>query len=229
LSYSGRTILGSRNAKFPKSGPVVTDSPVPDDRGGTSSSLLERIRANEPDAWGRFVRLYGPLVAGWCRSAGLQAADTEDVAQDVFREAIGRVAALSHGPGESLRGWLRTVTRSKIANWYRDRAVGGNGFGGDGHPGLAAATVSAPLPDDESGSTPADDPGEELVLLRQAVEMVLEEFEPATRRAYLRVVLDQQSPGDVARELGLSVNAAYLARSRVKRRLREEFEGSIEL
>ena len=52
------------------------------DPGSTASSLLEQVRAGEPGAWQRIVHVYGPLVYGWARRAGLQAADAADVMQE---------------------------------------------------------------------------------------------------------------------------------------------------
>ncbi|VTT99446.1 unnamed protein product [Gemmataceae bacterium] len=39
----------------------------------------------------------------------------------------------------------------------------------------------------------------------------------------MRVVVDRQDPSAVAADLGLSINAVYLIKSRVLRRLRDEF------
>ncbi len=33
----------------------------------TSTSLLRRVKARDPDAWQRLVNLYGPLVYRWAR------------------------------------------------------------------------------------------------------------------------------------------------------------------
>jgi RNA polymerase sigma-70 factor (ECF subfamily) len=171
------------------------------------------------------MRLYGPLVARWCRASDLQPADADDVAQEVLKEAVGRLPDFHRERPGSLRAWLKKVTRSKIADRGRDRVPGGVGVGGDDPPALETAPARADGPETD----PPAEPDEELVLLRQAVEMVLDEFQPATREAYLRVVLHGQAPNDVARDLGLTPNAVYLARSRVKRRLREEFAGLIEM
>lgn len=173
------------------------------------------------------MRLYTPLVQRWCRGLGLQEADAADVTQDVFREVVGRIGGLRHGPTDSLRAWLRAVTRSKAADRGRDKVPGGNGVGGD--PPEWAALPAPAEPTEATGPDEPTDPDEGLVLLRQAVELVLDEFAPATREAYLRVVLHRQPPARVAADLGLSVNAVYLARSRVKKRLRDEFEGLIDL
>src|SRR5438552_4110060 len=64
----------------------VTDEIVNKDgsSGGTSSSLLARVRAQDRAAWNRLVDLYGPLVYRWCRQLGLLSEDAEDVGQEVF-------------------------------------------------------------------------------------------------------------------------------------------------
>src|SRR5262249_61134789 len=57
-------------------------------------------------------------------------------------------------------------------------------------------------------------------LSRWAAEEVRSEFAPKTWPAFWRPGVDGRSPGDVAAELGLSVGAVYIARSRVLARLR---------
>src|SRR5262245_24021825 len=86
----------------------------------TPLSLLERARANEPDAWGRLVHLYRPLVLHWCNRGGVPSADTEDVAQETFAGAHASLAGFHRDrPGDSFRGWLRAVTRNHIALYFR--------------------------------------------------------------------------------------------------------------
>lgn len=53
-------------------------------------------------------------------------------------------------------------------------------------------------------------------------------FEPATLAAFRRVVFDEIGAAQVAGELGLSLNAVLLAKSRVLSKLREEAEGLID-
>jgi RNA polymerase sigma-70 factor (ECF subfamily) len=54
------------------------------------------------------------------------------------------------------------------------------------------------------------------------------EFEPATWTAFSRVAIDGAPAGEVARELGLSVNAVFIAKSRVLSRLRRLGAGMID-
>ncbi len=54
------------------------------------------------------------------------------------------------------------------------------------------------------------------------------DFAPATWQAFRRHVLEGQPATAVAGELGLSLNAVLLAKSRVLKRLRQELAGLVE-
>jgi RNA polymerase sigma-70 factor (ECF subfamily) len=53
--------------------------------------------------------------------------------------------------------------------------------------------------------------------------LVRAEYEEQTWQAFWRVVVDAQKPADVAEELGMSLAAVYQAKSRVLRRLHQQF------
>jgi RNA polymerase sigma-70 factor (ECF subfamily) len=193
------------------------------DAGGSSSlspSLLLRVRARDADAWRRLLRLFGPVVYGWCRRAGLQPADATDVGQEVFAAvARGLPGFRRDRPGDSFRGWLYGITQHKLADQGRRRAGQPQAEGGsDARDRLAE--VAAPE-DSTSGDSAAG--AERGRLLRRALDLVRPEFQERTWQAFWRVTALGQSPTEVAAALGMSVNAVYIARSRVLRRLREEF------
>ena len=190
----------------------------------TSSTLLARIKDKDQEAWWRFVHLYSPLVYGWCRRFGLQDADAADVGQDVFRTVAQSINGFHHDQkGDSFRGWLRTVTRTRVLDYRRRKAGAAQGFGGsDSHE----QWFEIPDESTDSGSTDEDD---KLSLSWRAIDMVLENCKEETRQAFLRVVVEGQSPADVARDLGMTVNAVYLAKSHTLRRIREEFAQLVDL
>lgn len=178
----------------------------------------------DQQAWERLVRLYGPLVYGWCRQAGLQAADAADIGQEVFLAVARKITAFHRDrKGDTFRGWLRVITRNKIQDSLRAR----QGVGMTG--ALKEAPTAAPASEDEGDhhGRNADDV-ERKVLCARAVELIRPEFEAGTWQAFWRVVIEDHSPGEVAKELAMSVNAVYLAKSRVLRRLRQEFADIIE-
>src|SRR6476620_8484070 len=86
----------------------------------TPLSLLERVRANDPEAWQRLVQLYRPLVLFWCTRGRVPADDVEDVAQEVLAAAAAGLASFRRDrPGDTFRGWLRTITRNQVLLWFR--------------------------------------------------------------------------------------------------------------
>src|ERR1700736_4307969 len=63
----------------------------------TRPSLLVRIRdAQDRDAWGQFVELYGPVVYRFGRKRGLQDADAADLTQTVFQAVSGAIQRLDY-------------------------------------------------------------------------------------------------------------------------------------
>ncbi|MBM4094383.1 MAG: sigma-70 family RNA polymerase sigma factor [Planctomycetes bacterium] len=72
----------------------------------TSVSLLMRTAAQEPAAWEQFTEIYGPLVYGWCRRAGLQPVDAADVSQETFATVAVKLSDFRREhSGDSFRGW----------------------------------------------------------------------------------------------------------------------------
>jgi RNA polymerase sigma-70 factor (ECF subfamily) len=181
----------------------------------TSSGLLRGVQARDQAAWQRLVALYGPLVYRWCRLAGLQPADAADVGQEVFRAVARKVDDFRHGrPGDTFRGWLRAITRNKLRDHARARAPERTGV-----EHLDACRRPGP-PDPGAESEAA----ETRLLYRRVIRLVRAEFGEASWQAFWRVAVEGQRPADVARDLGTSLNAVYLAKARVLRRLRTQFD-----
>lgn len=184
------------------------------DPGSTSSGLVAGVKALDPAAWRRLADTYGPLVYGWGRRAGLRGEDAADVTQDVFRAVAAWADRLGHGrPGDTFRGWLWAVTRNKIRD-LRRRTAGEPPAAG----GSAAHERLMLVPEPGSGSDPVSGVGGRL---RGVVERVRAEFEGRSWQAFWRVTVDGRPAADAARELGMTANAVYVARSRILRRLRE--------
>src|SRR5579859_1585470 len=197
----------------------MTSTP-PGQRYETSPTLLQRAQANQAGAWERLVELYAPLVYHWCGRAQLAAEDTADVFQEVFRAVAGHLADFRRDrPGDSFRGWLRTIARNKIHDHFRrvqdqPRAVGGT----DAQQRMQAI----PSPDLD-----CDDPSEGGVLRRQlhrALELIRGEFEERTWQAFWKVQMEDRATDVVAAELGMTAAAVRKAKFRVLRRLRQEIE-----
>jgi RNA polymerase sigma-70 factor, ECF subfamily len=182
----------------------------------TASSLLLRVQANDPSAWRNLVDVYAPLVYGWVRRAGLDGEAAADVGQEVFRAvaaAIGRFDP--HADGASFRGWLRTITRSKIVDHVRAQATQPQAAGGS-----AAQERLAALPD--GGDPPSAPPGPRDGLLARLLELARTEFQEHTWQAFWQTAVEERPAGEVARRLGMTPAAVRQAKARVLRRLRQE-------
>jgi RNA polymerase sigma-70 factor (ECF subfamily) len=186
----------------------------------TSTSLLDRVKLRDPDAWGRLVQVYGPLVYGWCRRTGLQGDDAADVAQEVFGVLVSRIADFRRDrPGDTFRGWLRTITRNKVNDHYRRAAHAVPGQGGsDANQRLAQVAQVLPETPDAEG-----DDADQRALDHRVVELVRAGVEPATWQAFWMVSMQGRPVAHVADELGMTRAAVYKAKYRVIRRLRQEF------
>jgi RNA polymerase sigma-70 factor (ECF subfamily) len=189
-----------------------------------SSSLLQGVRDRSPHAWQRLTNLYAPVVARWCRRAGLQDADVDNVLQEVFLAVARKVPDFHRdGPGESVHAWIYTVAQNRVRDHHRRQgrqpsAVGGSSF--------LERLDQQPGPADDS-SSPCSDPTGRTLLTRRVLDLVRPQFEEKTWQAFWRTVIDEQDTTVVAEALGLTANAVRLYRSRVLRRLRRELAGLI--
>ncbi len=185
-----------------------------------SISLLEQLQARPDEAaWRRLVTLYSPLVRHMLRAGGVQPADQEDVVQEVFAAVVRELPAFHHNgrPG-AFRAWLRGITLNRLREFRRARRRQPQ-TGGDGAPRWE--DVEAP----EDPLRRLWDEEHDRYVVRRLFELIEPLFEPASRLAFRRVVIDGQKPAAVAAELGLSVNAVLLAKSRILRQLRQEVRG----
>lgn len=182
----------------------------------TRPSLLLRLRdVEDADAWREFVRLYTPLIFGHCTRHGLQEADAADVAQEVMRVAAQAMPEFEYDAQRGkFRGWLLQTTRHRLYKFFaRQRRA----------PQRASETTIERFLDHE----PADDEQarweEEYRqrLFDWAAEKARPEFQPATWEAFWLTAMESVSVKEVAGQLGISIGAVYIARSRVVARLRE--------
>ena len=181
----------------------------------TSLTLLDRLRLRAtPEAWDRFVRLYAPLLLNWARRQRLRDDDAEDLAQIVLLKLIRLLPKYARAEGQTFRGWLFTICRNECRDFCSRRATRDL----PGTEGLSDVAVQ-----------PRSDELEETEYRRQLVrttlELIRQDFTPATCEAFKRFVLEGQPAAKVAEALGTTPNAVHLARNRVLTRLREELSG----
>jgi len=207
-----------------------TPPPVAEISGSTSSSLVDRVKAQDPEAWRRFSTLYGPLVYHWARQSKLQSHDAADIVQEVFRKVASHIGGFRRDrAGDSFRGWLWTVTRNAIRDHFRDAAGRPEAVGGsEMRQRLEQLHERAPF-DLEAGDPESGDAQPHRRLMQAAAELVRGEFEERTWQLFYSVAVDGRPASDVAADAGLSVWAVYKAKNRVLKRLQEDLGDAAEL
>jgi len=184
----------------------------------TSVSLLYRLQqpGEQEASWKRFVQLYTPLFFHWARKLGLSPDDAADLVQEVLILLMQKLPEFQYDPQRSFRGWLRTVMLNKWRDHQRLRRV-------------PTDATRADLVDIEAaGATTLEESEYREYVVKQALELMQAEFQPATWKACWEYMILGKPADAVAKELGLTVNAVYLAKSRVLTRLREELAGLLD-
>jgi RNA polymerase sigma-70 factor (ECF subfamily) len=189
----------------------------------TRQSLLIRAQTGETGAWTDLMNLYRPLILGWLNRQGVPARDLDDLSQEVLLGVVKNLAGFQHsGHRGAFRAWLRTIVCSRTTDYWRalDAATPAGGSG--------AAAAMREIADPESELNRQWDEEHDRYVLHCLLDLVNEEFEPVTLQAFRRLAVDGVSGAEAAQELGLSVAAVYVAKSRVLARIRQEAEGLID-
>jgi RNA polymerase sigma-70 factor (ECF subfamily) len=192
----------------------------------TPVSLLERLRLkpDEASVWERLFQLYRPLLERWMERFALQPADRDDLVQDVLLVLLRELPQFQHsGQPGAFRKWLRLVTVHRCQDRLRS---GKTRPAAVGEAELAKALEQLTAPDSELARRWDEEHNRHVA--RRMLELIAVEFEPSTQHAFRRLVLEDGDARTVAGELGMSVNAVYIAKSRVLQRLRQEIRGLVD-
>jgi RNA polymerase sigma factor (sigma-70 family) len=183
----------------------------------TSLSLLEQLREPGAEGWDQVVSLYTPLVQTWLRSAGLQAADRDDLKQRILEIVLSQLPDFEHnGRTGAFRAWLRGIAVNLLREFWRRRPTSGS------------ASVLDQLVDPRSSLSQLWDKQHDQHVLHTLLDQVEPEFPEHTWRAFRRLALDGVPARQVAAELDTTVNAVLISKSRVLTRLRQEAAGLVE-
>jgi len=188
--------------------------------------LLNRLRANPDDraAWEHFDALYRPLLTSWLQRHALQPHDRDDLLQEVLAAVVRAMPGFQYDPEKGrFRDWLRQILVNRLREFWRQRQAHPRATGDDGFQ----ERVLEQLEDPHGDLARQWDQEHDRHVVQRFLEVVRRDFAPTTRQAFERLLAGDR-PAVVAAELGMSVNAVYLARSGILRRLREEMAGLVE-
>ena len=187
----------------------------------TRASLLVRIRdPSDGRAWTEFVQIYEPLVYRIARKQGFQDADARDLTQQVLLAVAERVEQWDPDRSKgSFRGWLFRVSRNLMVNLMINRRRHPPGTGNTDFMLSLDNQLAPPGPESELFETEY-----RRQLFRWTAEQIRGEFRETTWHAFWQTCVDGSDIKAVAKRLGMSAGAVYVARSRVLARLRQKIE-----
>lgn len=184
----------------------------------TSPELLNQIRILKNDqAWNMFVQIYYKSVLRWLRESGTGIADDEleDLAQEVFIVIVRNVHKFERARVGSLRKWIKSIAAFIILKRKSQRSQQSKVIQFDDFDSVEILDS-------------ATDEDDRMELVDQAVIMVRKEFAETSWQAFEMVYQQGKKPKQVSEELGLSVNAIYIATSRIIARVRQVTENYID-
>ena len=152
----------------------------------------------------------------------VQSADADDLAQDVLMTVSKTISSFDHNgrPG-AFRNWLRAILVNRLRTFWRAR---------DRRPTNGNSSIEvrlAELADPASAMSQIWNKQHDLHVLKALPELSRPGFSEDTWLAFTRVAIHGERPDVVSKEMGLSLNAVFIAKSRVLSKLREDSAGFV--
>lgn len=191
----------------------------------THLSLLQRARdSGDRAAWQKLVEVYSPLLRQWLQQYQVQAADAEDLLQEVLQVVLRELPNLQPGerPG-AFRSWLRKVLVNRLRNYWRQR---------DYRP-IATGSSSVreqlnQLEEETSELSRLWSEEHDRLVMARVLELVRPRFQEKTWEAFRRQMVLGERADAVASALDMPISSVYVARSRVMAALRQESQGLLD-
>lgn len=184
----------------------------------TNDSLILRVKDSaDAAAWSDFLAIYRPVVVRMACGRGLQHADADDLAQQVFLSVARAIEDWEPLPGRPpFRAWLARIARNAIVNALTRRkpdAAGGS---------TSVQQLLRELPDRSDETTRQLIEESRREALRWAADEVRDEFTEVTWALFWQTSIEGQDVADVAALHGKTPGAVYMARYRVTQRIKDK-------
>jgi RNA polymerase sigma factor (sigma-70 family) len=188
----------------------------------TRYSLLSRLQDwDDQDSWKDFFDTYWRLIYAVARKSGLTETEAQDVVQETIISVAKNIQKFKHDPElGSFKGWLRNLTRWRIADQMRKRTrLGSEEFA------VAGAESSgfdvAEVPDSVEAESVWENEWR-VNLMKVALENVKRRVKEEHYQMFDFYVVKQWPAAKVARTLGVSAGQVYLAKFRLAALIKKE-------
>lgn len=197
----------------------------PDDSLPTRSSVLRRLKDDDEATWQEFYGTYRGLILNFVRRARLNEADAEEVLNDTMREVHKHLPGFDYRPERArFKTWLLTITRHRIIDFLRKDH-------------RRPRTVSDDPCDErrtdllERQPDPASLPGEAVwneEWVKHRITLALKRLQPPLKNlaheVAFQLFVNERTPREVAKLLGLPTARVFLIKFRTKSRLQSALQ-----
>jgi RNA polymerase sigma factor (sigma-70 family) len=180
--------------------------------------LQQRLQKLAPDAvlthaWEGFYRTYTSILQRMAAEFHLDAAESEDLVQEVWMLVIAHLSEFDWQPhGGGLRGWLYTLVRNKALNLIRQKVRRPVRLAGDGEMHAVADRTPGPAEEWDSRWD------------RELMQLLLAELgkkvPPVNHRLLVLRWIEGRPLGEVAQLLNLTEKQVTYRQKRLFRKLR---------
>ena len=174
----------------------------------TSKTLLDKIASGDEISWDEFYQKYSPIVKAIAQFKGLNAADADDICQQVMMQFFKQSKTFKFDPNiAKFRTYFGLIVNSKICSYFRG---------------------SKENPTDDMEWIPVDAETETLFMdewrktvLKEAEQELKQRVAPETFQAYELYAVQNRPVKKVAEYLDCSENQVYQAKKRCFAMMRE--------
>jgi len=190
----------------------------------TRYSLLSRLQDwDDQESWKEFFDTYWRLIYSFALKSGLTTTEAEDVVQETIFSVAKDIQKFKRDPSlGSFKGWLRNLTRWRIADQLRKRGVSDSlttSTANDGAPEMDLAEIPV-SPDTES----IWDDEWRMNLMKVAVQNLKGLVKEEHFQMFDLYVLKQWPADKVATTLGVTLSRVYLVKFRLAALLKKEIQ-----
>ncbi len=184
----------------------------------TNVSLILRVKDPvDAASWSDFLSIYRPVVVRMACGRGLQHADADDLAQQVFLSVAKAIEDWEPDSSRPpFRVWLARITRNAIVNALtrsKPDAPGGS---------TSVQEMLRDLPERNHETTEQLMEESRREAIRWATEAIRSEFTEVTWAMFWMTSVEGLNVAEVARQQKKSPGAVYMARFKVMQRLKEK-------
>ncbi|MBL8817261.1 MAG: sigma-70 family RNA polymerase sigma factor [Planctomyces sp.] len=184
----------------------------------TNESLILRVKdPADAASWSDFLSIYRPVVVRMACGRGLQHADADDLAQQVFLSVAKAIETWEPDSRQPpFRVWLSRITRNAIVN----ALTRGKPDAPSGSTSVQEMLRELPERNDETPRQLMEESRREA--MRWASDEIRSEFSEVTWAMFWLTSIEGESVAEVARRQSKTPGAVYMARFRVMQRLKEK-------